>query len=674
MQDTLAPSPVVRHSELKQLLTRFAHAYYVDDAPEVSDQVYDGLFRELQELEAACPGLVTIDSPTQRVGGAPVASLKTHRHLVPMLSLDNAMDAAEAADFVRAVAASLGVNERDVLFTREPKYDGLSLALHYRDGALVLALTRGDGEQGEDVTAQARTIRSIPLTVPDHFTGEIRGEVLITKASFESINAQQRAAGEKEFANARNAAAGSLRTLDPKVTASRRLSFFAYTIVDAPSHGHATHADALDALVTMGFKVGELFRTCSGVDGVQTSFEEVAQLRNDLPYEIDGVVYKLALFSQQEALGWNHRTPRWAIAYKFPAEERATTLEAIDIQVGRTGKLTPVGRLAPVQVGGVTVTNVSLHNEHQVNNIKGVRIGDTVVIRRAGDVIPELVRPLLDMRPGDAMAFSMPSTCPSCGSAVKFIAGSDEGMGEHYCTGGTTCPDQRLYRLAHFGSRLGLDIDSLGEGSVKDLIGAGLLSLASDLYKLDASKVAKLPGWGTSSAAKLITGIAESVGRPLRRFIYALGIESVGEGTAKRLAQHFGSWDALRATTEAELLTIVDIGPITASSIMGAFADAHFGPEIDLLASLVKPEPEVKAQGGALAGKTVVVTGTLPSLSREDAKALVERLGGKASDSVSKKTHFLVAGENAGSKLAKARELAVPVHDEAWLLSMAAAG
>lgn len=675
MSVTVVVSPsTLRYQQLKARVAELAHAYYVLDQPLVSDSVYDGLFRELQTLEAAHPELVSPDSPTMRVGGAPVPFLAKVQHQVPMLSIDNAMDADAAAEFVRGVATELGVSEDQVVFTREPKYDGLSCSLRYTDGVLVQAVTRGNGEEGEDVTAQVRTIQSVPLRLNSPFTGQVRGEVLMTKKALEQLNARQRELGEKESPNTRNAAAGSVRTLDPRVTASRRLSFFAYTLVDAQAYGYATQADALRALMDLGFVVSDLFRVVTGVNGVLESFQEVAAVRDSLPYEIDGVVYKLAALKDQEALGWNIRTPRWATAYKFPAQERPTRLEAIDIQVGRTGKLTPVGRLTPVQVGGVTVTNVTLHNQHQVNNVKGVRVGDTVIMRRAGDVIPELVRPLLELRPAAAPIFQMPEHCPTCGSSVKFFAGSEEGMGEHYCTGGTICGAQRLFRITHFGSRLGMDIDGLGEGSVKDLLDNDLLGYASDLYTLDSARAAALPGWGVTSAHKLVLGISNSavVSRPLRRFIYALGIEGVGEGTAKRLAQHFGSWTALRAASEADLLAIPDVGPITAAAIVAAFADEHFGPEIDLLARLVQPADEAKAEGGPLAGKTVVVTGTLPTLSREAAKAMVEALGGKSSDSVSRKTYAVVVGESAGSKLGKAKELGIPVHDEAWLVGLKA--
>jgi DNA ligase (NAD+) len=662
----------LRYSQLKSQVIGLAHAYYVLDDPKVSDAVYDGLFRELQDLEAQRPDLVEPDSPTQRVGGTPVAHLVSVKHSAPMLSIDNAMDAEATAKFVREVALELGIPEDRVVFTREPKYDGASCGLRYVAGQFVQAVTRGDGETGEDVTAQVRTIHAVPLRLARPFTGEIRGEVMMTKKDLARLQASQRAAGEKVSPNARNAAAGSLRTLDPKVTASRRLTFFAYNIVNPEALGYTSQIDVLNDLRELGFQVSDLATEVVGLGEVLAAFEEVAQTRDSLPFDIDGVVFKVSSFFQQTVLGWNARTPRWARASKFPAEERPTRLEAIDIQVGRTGKLTPVARLTPVFVGGVTVSSSTLHNEHQVNNIKQVRAGDTVIIRRAGDVIPELVGPVMELRPETAVPFKMPAHCPTCGSTVKFIPGSDEGMGEHYCTGGTSCPDQRVFRLTHLGSRLCLDIEGLGEGSVKDLINAGLVMKGSDLYCLDASRAAQLPGWGTVSAAKLVAGIADSVGRPLRRFLHALGIEGVGEGTSKRLALHFGSWDAVRAATEAELVAIPDVGPITAASIVAAFQDEHFGPEIDRLAHFVKPADEAKVSGGPLAGKVVVVTGTLPTLSREEAKALVERLGGKASDSVSKKTFAVVAGENAGSKLDKAKDLSVQVQDEAWLLALQA--
>lgn len=650
-----------RYSELKARVAALAHAYYVLDAPEVSDAVYDSLFRELQAMEAEDPSLVEPDSPTQRVGGAPAAYLPSVQHTVPMLSIDNAMTADEAADFVRNVAVELRMSDTLVEFTREPKYDGLSCEVRYEEGLLVQAVTRGDGSVGEDVTLQVRTIQSVPLRLSQPFTGAVRGEVLMKKADFERLNDIQRAKGEKEFANPRNAAAGSLRALDPKVTASRRLSFYAYGLVESQVQGFATQEEVLEFLEELGFVVSSQVQLCVGVAGVQAGFDEIAKLRASLPYEIDGVVFKLASFHQQQVLGWNHRTPRWAIAYKFPAEEKATLLEAIDIQVGRTGVLTPVARLKAVSVGGTTIRNVTLHNQDQVW-AKDVRVGDTVVVRRAGDVIPEIVRSLPELRPEGAVQWHMPGHCPTCGSPVVQVQAA------FVCTGGTSCPDQRLYRIAHYGSRLGMDIDGLGESSVEQLLGAGLIETISDLYSLEADKVAALDGWGAVSAAKLLAAIQATVGRPLRKFLFALGIEGVGEGTAKRLAQAFGSWEALRKATEADLLAVPDVGPITVSSILAVFHDPHNGPELDWLASIVKPAEEARAAGGVLAGKTVVITGTLPTLSRDAAKALVESLGGKASDSVSKKTFAVVAGEAAGSKLTKAKDLGVPVYDEAWLL------
>lgn len=655
-----------RHAELKIRVTALAHAYYVLDTPEVTDAVYDSLFRELQALEHANPDLVTPDSPTQRIGGAPAAYLPSVAHSAPMLSIDNAMSATEAAAFVQAAARDMDCAADTIELLREPKYDGLSCALRYEDGLLIRGITRGDGEMGEDVTLQVRTIQTVPLRLQNPadgtpFTGEVRGEILMRKADFVALNAQQRARGEKEFANPRNAAAGSLRALDPRVTASRKLTFYAYGLVNAPAYGFATQRGVLEALRQIGFLVSAEVQACTGLAGLHEGYATLAAARSALPFEIDGVVFKLNSLEAQSVLGWNHRTPRWAIAYKFPAEEQTTTLESIDVQVGRTGVLTPVARLKPVYVGGVTVSNVTLHNQDQVS-LKDVRVGDTVIVRRAGDVIPEIVSSLPELRPEGASAWAMPEHCPDCGSPVIQVQAS------HVCTGGASCPSQRLYRITHFGSRLGLDIEGLGESTVQQLLDHAFIQSASDLWSLDAAALSEMDGWGELSAVKLQTAIQNAMGRPLRKFIFALGIEGVGEGTAKRLAQAFGSWEAVRNATEAQLLAVPDVGPITVQAILAAFSDPHNGPEIDRLAVLVGPAPEAVVSGGRLAGKTVVVTGTLPTLSREAAKALVEAAGGKASDSVSKKTFAVVAGEAAGSKLTKAKELGVPVYDEAWLL------
>jgi len=673
MTDMADASLEARYLGLMNHLIKLGHAYHVLDAPLVADGVYDGLYRSLEQMEAEHPHLVQPESPTQRVGGEPAKDLPTVQHKVPMLSIDNAMDAAEAEAFVRRVADELGVDPETIVFVREPKYDGLSCSLRYEDGLFVQAVTRGDGTAGEDVTAQVRTIRTVPLRLPQPLTCEVRGEIVMHKRDFERLNERQRAAGEKEYANPRNAAAGSLRVLDPKITAERRLTFYAYNLVNARAHGYESHDDAMADVVRWGFKVSELLQVIVGLTAVLRSFGEVARLRPDLPYEIDGVLYKVRRLDLQDTLGWRNRTPRFIIAYKFPAEERPTLLEAIDVQVGRTGVQTPVARLAPVHVGGVTVNNSTLHNEYQVNVIKGVRVGDTVIMRRAGDVIPELVRPVLELRPADAVEFRMPEHCPACGSAVKFVPGAEEGMGQHFCTGGTACPDQRLYRIEHYGSRLCMDIEGLGESTVQELLDAGLIAQISDLYKLTVDQLKVLKGWGVTSATNLVTAIQSSAGRPLRRFLAALGILGVGEGTAKLLAQQFSTWEDFRVATAAALIAIDGIGPITADSILAAFADEKSAAEMDLLAQLVKPTPEEKKKtGGPLDGKTVVVTGTLPTLSREAAKALVEQLGGKPSDSVSKKTYAVVFGEGAGSKLKKAEDLKIPRHGEGWLLALAA--
>lgn len=669
MGELNVPAAKAQYNALCNQVAQWAHDYYVLDCPVVSDALYDSQFRQLQELELTFPELVRADSPTQRVGGAPIPEFVTVPHAVPMLSIDTVTTAEEAMAVVARVAAELGISPDEVRCMREPKYDGLSLGLHYLDGWLERALTRGDGEAGEDVTAQVRTIRSIPIRLPVPFTGEVRGEAMMKKADFERVNAEALARGEKALVNTRNGAAGSVRTLDPKVTAARRISFFAFglatldgMVTPGLDRSAITGQDVvLDYLRTLGFVVSPEASVVVGAEAIQSSFEAMAAIRADLPFDIDGVVYKVASFDQQATLGWNHRVPRWAMAYKFPAEERTTVVEDIDVQVGRTGALTPVARLKPVFVGGVTVTNATLHNQAQVWE-KDVRIGDTVVVRRAGDVIPEIVGSMPELRTATVEPFVMPAVCPVCGSHVIQIQAT------HYCTGGTSCSAQRLFRITHYGSRPGLNIDDLGESSVRQLLDENLINGISDLYALTTDAMQVLDGWGAVSARNLVDAIAGTRGRPLRKFIFGLGIEGVGEGTAKRLAQAFGSWSAIRAATEAELMAVPDIGPITTQSLLGAFADPHFGAEIDRLAALVQPTDEAKLAGGVLTGKTVVITGTLPTLSREAAKALVESLGGKASDSVSKKTFAVVAGDAAGSKLTKAQELGIPVYAEAWLL------
>lgn len=643
-------------------LIEWAKAYYEDDAPMVSDSVYDQLFRAVQQAESENPAWVRLDSPTHRVGGEPLKSFAPFVHSVPMLSIENAMDETEAAAFAHRMSEALGQGVEEVTFAMEPKYDGLSCALVYENGVLVRAGTRGDGATGEDVTAQVRTIRNIPLVLREPVSCEIRGEVLMTKAQFAKLNEAAAATGGRVLANTRNAAAGSLRQLDPKSTAKRGLSFMAYSLILAD--GPETQSEALDWLVNHGFSVSAEACVVQGATGIQEGFERMSERRAGLEFDVDGVVFKLNSFAEQAKLGHVSRAPRFAVAYKFPAEEKMTQVVGIDVQVGRTGVLTPVARLKPVSVGGVTVQNVTLFNLGQVR-LKDVRVGDTVVVARAGDVIPEVRESRPEFRPeGGLPEWEMPGECPSCGSPVIKVDAS------HICTGGTSCPDQRLYRIAHFASRNGMDIDGLGENRVQQLMDAGLINTMSDLYSLTESQIAPLEGMGAKSAKKLVAAIAASKGRSLTNYLWALGIEHVGEGTAKRLARNFGTFEAIRAATEEQLLAVPDIGQTTATAIRGAFADAHFGLEICTLASIVQPAPAPAVMEGPLTGKTVVVTGTLPSLSRDEAKAVIESLGGKTSDSVSKKTAYVIAGEAAGSKLTKALQLGIPVCDEAWLLGL----
>lgn len=664
-------SVIDRHELLKATVAKWAHSYYVLSISEVPDSVYDEHFRELQDLEVAHSELNRSDSPTLRVGGEPLDFLPKVEHGVPMLSLGNAMTEADLVEQVTSMAARLGVPVSELKFTCEPKYDGLALRLEYERGLLVRAVTRGDGTTGEAVTPQARTIRSIPLRLPTPITVEIRGEALLEKKYIDMANADRVAGGQEPYKNCRNAASGILRQLDPTITAKRPLAFYAYGSLGLEVAGD-DQASELTAVKALGFQVSDLFGVVVGLEGVKARFAEIMAMRASLPFDIDGVVFKLNSLDHQDQMGWRATTPNWAIAYKFPAEEKSTLLTRIDVQVGRTGKQTPVARLEPVFVGGVTVSNVTLHNENIVRVVKGLREGDTVIVRRAGDVIPEVVGPILELRPADAPEWSMPDTCPSCGGPVHFIKGeSEDDVGAHYCMAGAACPDQRLFRIAHYASRAALEVEGLGEKSVQQLIDAGYVSKISDLYRTPCSVLASLPGWGTTSAENLDKALnVDSVGRPLRRFIFALGIENVGEGTAKRLALHFGSWEAFRKASRDDFLSIRDIGPTTADSLMYAFGDDDFALEMDELAVLAKPAPEVKVTGGPLAGKTVVITGTLPTLDRKKAKEMVEKLGGKTSDSVSKKTSYVLAGAEAGSKLTKAEELGVAVRDENWLLSM----
>lgn len=654
------------YTSLKKLVTRYAHEYYVLDAPSISDAEYDQLFRQLQAAESEHPQWVEADSPTQRVGGALLEGFQPVKHRQAMLSLDNAMDAQAARDFVERVASDLGVNPEDLEFFQEPKYDGLAIALTYQNGLLTGAATRGDGETGEDVTAQIRTLQNVPLRIEaleQVPLFEVRGEVVMRRSDFEKVNEIRVAQGEARFVNARNAAAGSVRQLNPAVTAKRRLRFFAYHLgacefgdsgVSAPEK----QGLRIEWLVQLGFEVSAERSVVRGPQGVQAAFEKLAQQRETLPFEIDGVVFKLNDLGLQAKVGWNNRVPRWAIAYKFPPQQQVTTLLGIDIQVGRTGQLTPVARLAPVFVGGVTVTNATLHNEGEIHR-KDLRVGDQVVVQRAGDVIPEVVESLKDRRTQELPVFSMPDCCPACGAPAH----KELDKAKHYCTAGLSCSAQRLFALTHFASRLAMDIEGLAEGVVQKLLNAGLVQRPSDLYQLDEDAVAAIEGLGAISARNLLKAIEASKGIALNRFIYALGIPGVGESTAKDFAKHLGGLDALMTADESRLMAIPDVGPTTADNVRQFFGNEQNALEARRLQEFVAPKaPEVNG-AQVFAGKTFVITGTL-SVPRETFKERIEAAGGKVSGSVSKKTSYVLAGSEAGTKLDKAKELSVPILSE----------
>lgn len=655
---------------LRGEIERHNHAYYVLDAPTIPDAEFDKMFRELQDLEADHPELLTADSPTQRVGGQALAEFGQVEHRVPMLSLNNAFEEADAAAFDRRCREGLGADGID--YACEPKFDGLAITLIFDGGVFVRGATRGDGYTGEDVTANLRTVRSIPLHL--HGVGwparlEVRGEVLIGKRDFERLNERQHTTGGKEFANPRNAAAGSLRQLDPKITARRPLRFFAYAVADPAgmSPPLTFHSETMDRLAAWGFPVAPDRAVVQGASGLLGYYRRIGAQREALPYDIDGVVYKVNRLSDQERLGFVSRAPRWAIAHKFPAQEALTVVEGIDVQVGRTGALTPVARLAPVFVGGVTVTNATLHNEDEIRR-KDVRVGDTVIVRRAGDVIPEVVSVLVERRPILAPEFVMPRRCPVCGSAVERPA--DEAVAR--CTGGLYCPAQRKQALLHFASRRAMDIEGLGEKLVDQLVDAGLVSTPADLYALDQQRLAGLERMGERSAANLLAAIDSSREPALAKFIFALGIRNVGESTARDLAHYFGSFEALMAADESRLQLVPDVGPVVAASIALFFAEAH---NREVIAKLLKVSVRPTLTGPALAdsaiaGRTFVLTGALPTLSRDEAKALIEAKGGRVAGSVSKKTDFVVAGAEAGSKLDKAYELNIIILDQQQLMEL----
>lgn len=661
-----ADRPAERATWLRAELERANYAYYVLDQPDLPDAEYDRLFKELQQIEADQPELITPESPTQRVGGEVATGFQPVAHDIPMLSLNNGFADEDIEAFDKRCADTLG--HTPVEYACELKFDGLAISLRYDNGVFVQAATRGDGATGEEVTENVRTIQSIPLklkgkNVPARL--DVRGEVLMFKRDFERLNARQREAEQREFANPRNAAAGGLRQLDSRMTAQRKLSFFAYGIgVLEGAEMPASHSALLDWYKEMGLPVNSERSVVKGADGLLAFFAKTGEKRDGLPYDIDGVVYKVNQRDEQEKLGFVSRAPRFALAHKFPAQEALTQLLAIDVQVGRTGAITPVARLDPVFVGGATVTNATLHNEDEVRR-KDIRIGDTVIVRRAGDVIPEVVGALLERRPADAREFVMPTECPVCGSKIERLP--DEAIAR--CTGGLVCPAQRKQALWHFAQRRALDIDGLGEKIIDQLVDENIVRTPADLFNLGVATLAALDRFADKSAQNLFDSLEKAKQTTLPRFLYALGIRHVGESTAKDLAKHFGSLDPIVAASVDELLEVNDVGPVVAESLHNFFSEDHNQTVIEQLRAPGKvtwPEgpPAPKAPQGILAGKTIVLTGTLPVLSREDAKEMLEAAGAKVAGSVSKKTDYVVAGAEAGSKLAKAEDLGIPVLDE----------
>ncbi len=673
--DVVIPHEIEAHAAaLRALLNQHNHRYYVLDDPAISDADYDTLFRELLTLEATYPELLKADSPTQRVGGAPLKTFAALKHRLPMQSLNNAFTEGELGDFDRRVREGLGVSA-EVEYVAEPKLDGLAVSLIYEDGVFVRGATRGDGTTGEDITENLRTIRTVPLRLNPVVPAllEVRGEVFYPLAAFRKLNAEMEAKGSKPFVNPRNAAAGALRQLDPKITASRPLAFYAYAVgVSEGLAAFKTHAALLQQLKDWSLPVSELIETVTGASGCWRYYEAMQARRASLPFDIDGVVYKLNDLAGREELGSVSRAPRWAIAHKFPAEEAETTLLDVEFQIGRTGAVTPVARLKPVFVGGATVSNATLHNMDEVER-KDVRIGDTVIVRRAGDVIPEVARALVDKRPADARPVVLPSHCPVCGSPVTREA--EEAVAR--CTGGLTCRAQLHAGLLHFVGRRAMDMEGFGEKLIAQLIEQGMVKSPVDLFRLDADQLAGLDRMAEKSASNVVEAAARAKNTTLARFLFALGIPDVGESTAEALARHFGTLEALvlaaqvdAPTAECEkkkerfplLQAVSDVGPEVAAQLARWFTDAH---HLELLAALSAtgiqwPEVLPAAIEGPLSGKTFVITGTLPE-SRDAVASRIEAAGGKVTGSVSAKTDFLVAGEAAGSKLAKAEKLGVAV-------------
>jgi DNA ligase (NAD+) len=660
-----------RADELRRQIAHHDYRYYVLDDPEVSDARYDALMRELRELEEAHPELVVADSPTRRVGGTPSRAFAEIVHAVPMLSLDNAFDEQDVLDFDSRVRERLDVEQ--VEYSAEPKIDGLAISVRYERGRLVQAATRGDGATGEDVTANVRAIRSVPLQLLGRHAPavlEVRGEVFMTRRSFAQLNSRQSGKGDKTFANPRNAAAGSLRQLDPRITASRSLDLYFYGV--GAAEGFSTpqrHSEVLAVLRRLGL------RTCPEIDVVQGAagcleyYARIGRRRDSLGYDIDGVVYKVDRLDWQRDLGFVSRAPRWAVAHKFPAQEETTTVRDVEFQVGRTGALTPVARLEPVFVGGVTVSNVTLHNMDELER-KDIRIGDTVVVRRAGDVIPEVVRVLPQMRPSDARHVELPLHCPVCGSRVV----RDEGEAVARCSGGLVCLAQRREALRHFASRRAMDIEGLGDKLVEQLVDLGRVRTPADLYALDADALAALERMGQKSAANLVEALERSKRTTLPRFLFALGIRDVGEATALALAQHFGNLDSLQQASLDDIQRVRDVGPVVAAHVRSFFDEPGNREVITSLRKAGVDWPEgdgaQEPAGGPMAGEVVVITGTLGSLSRDEARNAARAAGATVTDSVSRKTTLLVTGGEPGSKLRKAQELGVRIVEEAEFLRL----
>lgn len=661
----MSQSTAQRMQELEQLLNRYNKEYYENDEPSVPDAEYDKLFRELQTLEKQNPDLKSKTSPTAKVGGKPLAKFNTVKHEVPMLSLDNAFSAEEFAAFSKRIGQKLDEGTQ-VTFCCEPKLDGAAVSLLYESGVLVRGATRGDGESGEDITENVKTIRNIPLKlkgdVPDRL--EVRGEVVMPIGAFDRFNENARQQGEKVFANPRNAAAGSLRQLDSRITAKRPLHFYAYSLglVSEKTVLPDSHYERLQQLAEWGLPVNSEIERVDSVTGCDSYYEKILERRESLNYDIDGVVFKVDTIALQEELGFVARAPRWAIARKFPAQEQLTTITGVDFQVGRTGAITPVARLKPVSVGGVTVSNATLHNADEIERL-GVRIGDTVSIRRAGDVIPQVVSVLKDKRPENTREITFPKRCPVCDSDVERI----EGEAVARCSGGLYCAAQRKEAIKHFASRKAMDIDGLGDKLVDVLVEKGWVKSPADLYRLSKAELATLPRMAAKSAENLKSAIAATQETTLARFLYALGIREVGEATAKALARHFKTFDTVQSASSEQLQEVPDVGTVVAEHIVRFFRESHNENVVKELREFVHwPEGEEAGdiQSDRLAGNTYVITGTLSTMTRDEAKQALEALGAKVSGSVSKKTTALIAGESAGSKLTKAQSLGLSILSE----------